>query len=155
NIAQTNYETAIRQLDDLHVKSSMSGQLQILGQNVEEGAQVGPGAQLARVSNPSQLKAQIRISETQTKDLAIVQRATIDTRNGLVKGHVTRIEPASTAGTVGVDVSLDEPLPAGARPDLSVDGTIELQRLENVLFVEHPTSGTENSTVGLFKVLPN
>jgi HlyD family secretion protein len=155
DIAKAAYETAQRQLDDLHVKSPMNGQLQVLGQNVEEGAQIGAGAQVARVSDPSRLKAQIRISETQTRDLAIGQKASIDTRNGIVKGHVTRIEPAATGGTVGVDVTIDDALPTGARPDQSVDGTIELERLENVLYVEHPTSGTENSTVGLFKVLPN
>jgi HlyD family secretion protein len=155
DLAQATYDTAARQLEDLHVKSPMNGQLQILGPNVEEGAQMGAGAQLARVSDPSRLKAQIRISETQTRDLAIGQKASIDTRNGIVKGHVSRIEPAATGGTVGVDVTIDDPLPTGARPDQSVDGTIELERLENVLFVEHPTSGTENSTVGLFKVKPN
>jgi HlyD family secretion protein len=155
DIAKAAYDTAKRQLDDLHVKSSMNGQLQILAPNIEEGAQIGGNTNVARVSNPTRLKAQIRISETQTRDLAIGQKATIDTRNGLVKGHVSRIDPAATGGTVGVDVTLDDALPTGARPDQSVDGTIELERLENVLYVEHPTSGTENSTVGLFKVLPN
>lgn len=155
DIAKAAYQTAMRQLDDLHVKAPMGGQLQMLAANIEEGAQIGPGGQIARVSNPSRLKAQIRISETQTRDLAVGQKAEIDTRPVKVKGHVSRIDPASTGGTVGVDVTLDDPLPPGARPDLNVDGTIELQRLENVLFVEHPTSGTENSTVGLFKVLPN
>jgi len=155
DIARAAYETALRQMDDLHVKAPMSGQLQVLGQNVEEGAQIGAGAQLARVSNPSRLKAQIRISETQTRDLAVDQKAEIDTRPIKVKGVVSRIDPASQGGTVGVDVTLEGALPPGARPDLSVDGTIELQRLENVLYVEHRTSGTENSTVGLFKVLAN
>jgi HlyD family secretion protein len=155
DLQKANYEQVARQLDDLHVKSAMGGQLQLLAPNVEEGAQIGAGSNVARVSDPTRLKAQIRISETQTKDLAIGQSADIDTRNGHVKGHVSRIDPASQGGTVGVDVTLDQPAPPGARPDLSVDGTIELQRLENILFVEHPTSGTENSTVGLFKVLPN
>jgi HlyD family secretion protein len=154
-LAKANLDTIQRQLDELHVRSSMSGRLQLLAPNIEEGAQVGAGTNIARVSDPARLKAQIRISETQTKDLALGQKASIDTRSGIVKGHVSNIDPASAGGTVGVDVTIDEPLPAGARPDLSVDGTIELQRLENVLFVEHPTSGTENSTVGLFKVLPN
>ena len=154
-LQQANYDTVARQMADLQVKSSMSGQLQILGQNIEEGAQIGANANVARVSNPTHLKAQIRISETQTRDLSIGQKATIDTRNGLVKGHVSRIDPAATGGTVGVDVTIDDALPIGARPDQSVDGTIELERLENVLYVEHPTSGTENSTVGLFKVMPN
>jgi HlyD family secretion protein len=155
DIAKANHETARRQIDDLHVKSPMSGQLQMLAANIEEGAQIGAGGQIARVSNPTRLKAQVRISETQTRDLAIGQKAEIDTRPVKVRGHVSRIDPAATGGTVGVDITLDDELPPGARPDLNVDGTIELQRLENVLYVEHPTSGTENSTVGLFKVLAN
>ena len=141
-----------RQLDDLRVKSTMSGQLQIV--SVEVGASVAPGAQLARVSDPTRLKAVVRISETQTRDLAPGQLADIDTRNGHVKGKVTRIDPASTQGTVGVDVTLEGPLPAGARPDLGIDGTIELERLTNVLYVESPAFGQENSTISLFKVLP-
>jgi HlyD family secretion protein len=150
---QAAYNLLVHQLDDLHVKANMTGQLQLLGPSVEVGAQIGPGTNLIRVSNPKNLKAQVRISETQTKDLAIGQPATIDTRNGIVKGHVTRIDPASNAGTVGVDVAIDEPLPPGARPDLSVDGVIQLQKLENVLYVERPTFGQENATVGLFKLL--
>ena len=141
-----------RQLDDLRVKATMSGQLQIV--SVEVGASVAPGAQLARVSDPTRLKAVVRISETQTRDLAPGQLADIDTRNGHVKGKVTRIDPASTQGTVGVDVTLEGPLPAGARPDLGIDGTIELERLTNVLYVESPAFGQENSTISLFKVLP-
>src|SRR6185436_18149517 len=100
---------------------------------VERGQQVGPGTNLARVANPSNLKAELRIAETQTKDIRIGQYAEVDTRNGIVKGHVSRIDPASSGGTVGVDVVMDEALPLGARPDQSVDGVIELQRLENVL----------------------
>ncbi len=141
-----------RQLDDLRVKSTMSGQLQIV--SVEVGASVAPGAQLARVSDPTRLKAVVRISETQTRDLSPGQLADIDTRNGHVKGKVTRIDPASSQGTVGVDVTLEGPLPAGARPDLGIDGTIELERLTNVLYVESPAFGQENSTISLFKVLP-
>jgi HlyD family secretion protein len=141
-----------RQLDDLRVKATMSGQLQVV--SVEVGASVAPGAQLARVSDPTRLKAVVRISETQTRDLSPGQLADIDTRNGHVKGKVTRIDPASTQGTVGVDVTLEGPLPAGARPDLGIDGTIELERLTNVLYVESPAFGQENSTISLFKVLP-
>jgi len=141
-----------RQLDDLRVKATMSGQLQIV--SVEVGASVAPGAQLARVSDPTRLKAVVRISETQTRDLSPGQLADIDTRNGHVKGKVTRIDPASSQGTVGVDVTLEGPLPAGARPDLGIDGTIELERLTNVLYVESPAFGQENSTISLFKVLP-
>lgn len=147
--ARARYDQLSRQLSDLQVRSNMSGLLQAVP--VEVGQQVGPGTNLARVSDPSRLKAEIRISETQTRDLAVGQLAKVDTRNGIVKGHVTRIDPASAGGTVGVDVTLDEALPPGARPDQSVDGVIELQRLENVLFVESPTFGQENSTVMLFK----
>jgi HlyD family secretion protein len=150
NQQKANYEQFQRQLSDLQVKSTMDGVLQVIP--VEVGQQVGPGANLARVADPKRLKAEVRISETQTKDLAIGQEADIDTRNGHVKGHVTRIDPSSTNGTVGVDVGLDGPLPAGARPDLSVDGVIELQRLENILYVERPAFGQENQTVGLFKL---
>jgi HlyD family secretion protein len=142
-----------RQLDDLKVKSTMSGQLQLI--NVERGAQVGPGTNLAKVADPSRLKAVIRISETQTRDLKPMQQVDVDTRSGHVKGHVTNIDPKSEGGTVGVDVTLDGPLPQGSRPDLGVDGTIELERLNNVLFVESPAFGQEQSTISLFKVLPN
>jgi HlyD family secretion protein len=151
--ARARYDQLARQLDELTVRSDMNGLLQLV--SVEEGQQVGPGTNLARVSDPTRLKAEVRISETQTRDLAVGQLAKVDTRNGVVKGHVTRIDPASQNGTVGVDVVLDEALPAGARPDQSVDGVIELQRLENVLYVESPTFGQENSTVSLFKVQPN
>jgi HlyD family secretion protein len=153
NQRKAEFDRLSRQLDDLKVKSTMSGRLQVV--NVEMGQQIGAGANLARVSDPGRLKAEIRIPETQTKDLAINQAADVDTRNGHVKGHVSRIDPASQGGTVGVDITLDEPLPAGARPDLSVDGTITLERLANVLFVESPAFGQENSTISLFKFLPN
>lgn len=151
--ARARFDQLGRQLDDLHVKSNMSGLLQVV--SVEVGQQVGPGTNLVRVSDPTKLKAEIRISETQTRDVAIGQLAKVDTRNGVVKGRVTRIDPASQGGTVGVDVTLDEALPQGARPDQSVDGVIELQRLENVLYVESPTFGQENGTIMLFKVQPN
>lgn len=151
--ARARYDQLNRQLAGLSVTSDMSGRLQVV--SVEVGQQVGPGTNLARVSDPSRLKAQIRISETQTRDLAIGQVAKVDTRNGVVRGHVSNIDPASQAGTVGVDVTLDEALPPGARPDQSVDGVIELERLENVLFVESPTFGQENSTISLFKVQAN
>lgn len=152
NQKAAEFERLKSQLADLHVKSTMSGQLQLI--NVEVGQQVGPGTNLARVSDPTRLKAEIRISETQTKDLAIGQLADIDTRSGHVKGHVSRIDPASSGGTVGVDVTLDGALPSVARPALGVDGTIELERLTNVLYVESPAFGQEQSTISLFKVLP-
>ena len=147
------YDLRVRQLDDLRVKAGMVGVLQVVP--VEVGAQVGPGTNLARVANPTNLKAELRIAETQTKDIAIGQPAEIDTRNGIVKGRVSRIDPASANGTVGVDVILEGALPPGARPDLSVDGTIRLEQLHNVIHVGRPAFGQENSTVGLFKLQPD
>jgi HlyD family secretion protein len=113
------------------------------------------GALVARVADPSKLKAAIKIAETQAKDVQLDQVAAIDTRNGLVRGHVVRIDPAVDNGTVTVDVALDAPLPKGARPDLSVDGTIELERLENVIYVGRPVQGQPDSQVELFKVVNN
>jgi HlyD family secretion protein len=144
------YELRVQQLGDLKVKAGMTGVLQEVP--VERGAQVGAGANVARVADPTNLKAELRIAETQTKDIRIGQYAVVDTRNGEVKGKVSRIDPKSTGGTVGVDVILEGALPSGARPDLSVDGTIQLERLDNVIYVERPAFGQENSTVGLFKL---
>ena len=140
------------QVEGLHVKAGMSGVLQALP--VQVGQRVKPGDNLARVADPSKLKAQIKIAETQAKDIQPNQQATIDTRNGVVKGHVKRIDPAVEQGTVTVDVAFDEELPKGARPDLSVDGTIELERLDNVVFVGRPAFGQENNIVGMFKLVP-
>ena len=108
----------------------MSGVLQQLP--VQIGQRLKIGDNLARVADPTKLKAQVKIAETQAKDIQINQKAVIDTRNGVVNGHVTRVDPAVEQGTVKVEVAFDEPLPKGARPDLSVDGTIELERLDNV-----------------------
>jgi HlyD family secretion protein len=154
NQAKANYDNLQRQLDDLKVKAGMTGVLQVVP--VEAGQQVGAGAQVARVANPSTLKAVVRISETQTKDLAIGQRAEVDTRNGTpLKGHVTRVDPSSTGGTVGVDITLEDPLHPGDRPDLSVDGTIELERLTDVIYMSRPAFGQENSSITIFKVTPD
>jgi HlyD family secretion protein len=142
-----------QQLEDLKVKAGMSGTLTVVP--VERGQQVSPGTNLCRVANPSNLKAELRIAETQTKDIHIGQYAEIDTRNGVVKGHVSRMDPSSTGGTVGVDVSMDEALPPGARPDLSVDGTIQLEKLDNIIYVGRPAFGQENTTVTIFKVQPS
>ena len=139
------------QVEGLHVKAGMSGVLQALP--VQVGQRVKPGDNLARVADPSKLKAQIKIAETQAKDIQPNQQALIDTRNGVVKGHVKRVDPAVEQGTVTVDVAFDEELPKGARPDLSVDGTIELERLDNVVFVGRPAFGQENNTVGMFKLI--
>ena len=139
------------QVEALHVRAGMSGVLQQLP--VQIGQRVKIGDNLARVADPTKLKAQVKIAETQAKDIQINQQAVIDTRNGTVKGHVTRVDPAVEQGTVTVDVAFDEPLPKGARPDLSVDGTIELERLDNVVYVGRPAFGQENNTVGMFKLV--
>ncbi|HSJ64255.1 MAG TPA: HlyD family efflux transporter periplasmic adaptor subunit [Gemmatimonadaceae bacterium] len=121
----------------------------------EVGQWANSGAVLARIAQPGKLKAVLRIPETQVRDIAVGQPATIDTRNGLVQGHVMRIDPASVAGTVTIEVSLPDTLPRGARPDLSVDGTVEIERLENVMHVGRPAYGQAESQVGLFKLEPN
>lgn len=142
-----------RQVNDLHVKAGMHGVLQLLA--VEVGSQVQPGANLARVSNPNKLKAEVKIAETQLKDIHIGLSAEIDTRNGVIPGHVIRVDPASQNGTVTVDVALDGALPPGSRPDMSVDGTIVLERLAKVLKIQRPAFGQEKSTVKLFKLDPD
>jgi HlyD family secretion protein len=139
-----------RQYDELKVRAGFSGMLQLVP--VEVGQQVAPGSNLARVANPLRLKAELKIAETQAKDIQIGQLASIDTRNGMVEGRVIRIDPSVQNGTRTVDVSLPDELPRGAVPDLSVDGTIELERLPDVLYVGRPAFGQEQSTVGLFKV---
>ncbi len=144
------YALRRQQVDQLRVRAGMFGVLEQVP--VEVGQQVAPGTNLVRVADPTRLKAELRIAETQAKDLTIGQIAQIDTRNGIIPGKVIRIDPAATNGTVTVDVALEGPLPRGARPDLSVDGTIELERLDNVLYVGRPAFGQEQSTVGLFKI---
>lgn len=138
------------QKDALHVRAGIPGVLQELP--VQVGQQVAPGSTLAKVAEPTKLKAQLKIAETQAKDIQIGQPASIDTRNGVVAGKVARIDPAVLNGTVTVDVALEGALPQGARPDLSVDGVIELDRLEDVLYVGRPAFGQEKSLVGLFRV---
>ncbi len=139
-----------RQRDELKVRAGLTGILQQV--EVQEGQQVGPGVNLARVADPLRLKAEVKIAETQAKDIQIGQRVEIDTRNGLVQGHVTRIDPSVQNGTRTVDVSMEGALPKGAVPDLSVEGNIELERLNDVLFVGRPAFGQEASTVSLFKL---
>ena len=140
-----------QQRDELKVRAGLDGMLQLVP--VEVGQQVAPGANLARVANPSRLKAEIKIAETQAKDIQIGQKAEVDTRNGVVQGRVARIDPSVQNGTRTVDVTLTGDLPKGAVPDLSVDGTIELERLNDVLFMGRPAFGQEQSVVGLFKIL--
>ena len=141
------------QVSQLQVRPGIAGMLQQVP--VEVGQQVGPGTNLARVANPQRLKAQLKIAETQAKDIVIGQVASIDTRNGLIPGRVARIDPAVQNGTVTVDVALEGELPRGARPDLSVDGTIELERLADILFVGRPAYGQEQSVISLFRVDPD
>ena len=147
------YNLRKSQLDALHVRAGINGVLQAVA--VEVGQQVTPGTNLARVSDPKLLKGQIQIAETQAKDVVPGQKASIDTRNGIVEGHVTRIAAAPVNGTVAVDISLDGPLPPGSRPDLSVDGTITIENLRDVMYVGRPVHGQADSTIGIFKLAPD
>ena len=140
-----------RRLADLKVRPGFAGVLQQV--SVEVGTQVAPGQSVARVADPTRLKAELRIAETQAKDIEIGQPAEIDTRNGVIPGRVSRKDPAAANGTVTVDVSLTGDLLPGAVPDLSVDGVIQLEKLDNILYVGRPSLGQENTTVGLFKVI--
>src|SRR6184192_4595761 len=147
------YQLKKSQVDALHVRAGINGVLQLVP--VEVGQHITPGTNLARVADPKKLKAEIKIAETQAKDVLIGQKATIDTRNGIVNGHVSRIDPSVQNGTVTVDVSVDKPFPpgSGARADLSVDGTIELENLKDVLYVGRPVNGQADSTIGIFKLV--
>ena len=140
------------QVSDLRVRAGVTGVLQEVP--LDEGQSVTPGTNLARVGDPKRLKAELRIAETQARDIQIGQPAAVDTRNGIIPGHVIRIDPAVQNGTVTVDVALDGELPRGARPDLTVDGTIELERLEDIIYVGRPVFGQENSMVSLFRLEP-
>ena len=142
-----------REVDALRVRPGVAGILQVVP--VDVGQQVSPGTNLARVVNPTRLMAEVKVPETQAKDVLVGQRASIDTHNGILSGRVTRIDPSVQNGTVTVDVAIEGPLPAGSRPDLSVDGTIELERLDNVLYVGRPAFGDENTSTSLFKVQPD
>ncbi len=139
------------QVEALHVKAGMNGVLQQMP--VDVGQRVKVGDNLARVADPTKLKAEIKIAETQAKDIQIGEKTTIDTRNGVVTGHVTRVDPAVEQGTVKVDAQIDGELPRGARPDLTIDGTIELERLDDVIYVGRPAFGQENNTVSIFKLV--
>jgi HlyD family secretion protein len=152
------YELRRSQMQSLKVRAGTEGVLQQLGTDqakLEAGQQVAPGGLLAKVAQPWKLKAELKIAETQAKDILLGQPASIDTRNGVIPGRVSRIDPAVQNGTVTVDVKLEGALPQGARPDLSVDGTVELERLANVLYVGRPVFGQPNSMVGLFKYDPD
>ena len=152
---RAQYKLKQDQVEALKVRAGTEGMLQALPTPVEEGQKVLAGTALGKVAQPWKLKAELKIAETQAKDVLIGQQATIDTRNGLVKGHVSRIDPAVLNGTVTVDCKLEGPLPQGARPDLSVDGTIELEHLDDVVFMGRPVFGQAESTVSLFKIEPD
>jgi HlyD family secretion protein len=151
--AQALAQLKQREVDALTVRAGIEGQL--IEMPLQVGQHVLVGAELAQIIQPNQLKAQLQIPETQAHDVLNGQPAEIDTHNGVVPGTVTRINPAVVNGTVTVDVQLDGTLPQGARPDLSVDGTIDLQRLHDVLHVGRPAFGNENSTISLFKLDPS
>jgi RND family efflux transporter MFP subunit len=142
-----------KQLDALSVRAGISGVLVDLPHQV--GEHVAPGTTLAKVVQPDQLKASLKIAETQARDIQIGQPAEIDTHNGVIDGKVMRIDPAVVSGTVTVDVELAGALPQGARPDLSVDGTIDLDRMADVVYVGRPAFGNENSTISLFRLNPD
>ena len=139
--------------DSLRVKAGIAGVLQEVA--VEIGQQVTPGSTLARVAEPSRLMARLRVPATQARDIVIGQRTAVDTRNGVVAGAVARIDPAVREGTVTIDVTLAGELPRGARPDLAVDGTVELERIPEAVYVGRPAFGQEQSTIGLFRLEPD
>jgi HlyD family secretion protein len=141
------------QADALKVRAGTSGVLQQV--SVQVGQQVTPGLNMARVADPASLKAELKIAETQIKDVKLGQPVEVDTRNGVIQGQVSRIDPAAREGTFTVDASLTGPLPPSARPDLSVDGTIELERLADVLYVGRPAFGQGQQTVGMFRLSPD
>jgi HlyD family secretion protein len=147
------YDLKRKQVTELTVRAGTEGVLQQMP--VEVGQRVTPGTILAKVAQPSKLKAEIRIPETQAKDVALGQPAEVDTHNGIIQGRVARIDPAALNGNVTVDIKLEGALPAGARPDLSVEGVIELERLKDVLYVQRPVAGQPNSIISLFRLSPD
>ena len=153
--AQALYDLYRKQQDELLVRAGISGVLSTLTAPVQVGQHVTAGTSVAEVVQPDKLKAALAIAETQAHDIVVGQPAEVDTHNGIVTGHVTRIDPTVLNGTRVVDVSLDGQLPAGAVPQLSVDGTIDLDRLADVLYVGRPAFGNENSTISLFKISPD
>jgi RND family efflux transporter MFP subunit len=142
-----------KQLDALKVRAGIDGVLVELPLHV--GEHVSPGTMLAKVIQPNHLMAELKVPETQARDVQIGEPASVDTHNGVISGEVMRVDPAVQNGTVTVDVKLTGELPKGARPDLSVDGTVDLERLDNVLYVGRPAFGQENSTISLFRVGPD
>jgi len=147
------FELKQKQLDALKVRAGIDGVLVDLPLQV--GQRVAPGTMLAKVVQPNHLMAELKIAETQARDVQIGEPASVDTHNGVIPGTVMRVDPAVENGTVTVDVSLTGDLPKGVRPDLSVDGTVDLERLDNILYVGRPAFGQENSTISLFKLDPD
>ena len=147
------HELRKRQIDELRIRAGVSGVLQQV--SIEGGQHIAAGTAVAKIAEPGHLKAQLRIAETQMKDVLLGQNASIDTRIGIVPGRVVHIDPAAIQGTVTIDIQLDGELPKGARPDLSVDGTIEIERLSDVLYVGRPPNAQPDSTIQMFKILPN
>ena len=139
-----------QQVRELTIRAGTDGVLQEI--NLQVGQRIAQGAVLAKVAKPSQLQAELKIAETQAKDILLGQKAFIDTRNGIIPAHVVRIDPNVVNGTRTVDCKLDGPLPSGAVPDLSVDGTVEIERLTDVMFIGRPVFGQPNSQVSLFKI---
>jgi len=157
NNLQAKYNLKKEQVDQLVIRAGVEGTLQQLGTTalpLEQGMRVQPGTILAKIAQPNRLKATLKIPETQAKDVAIGQVASIDTRNGIIPGHVSRIDPASTNGTVDVDVKLEGSAP-GMRPDLSVDGTVTIERLADVVYVGRPVIGQPGAKITLFKLDPD
>jgi HlyD family secretion protein len=148
---QNKYDRVLDQVEALHVRAGVAGVVQQV--EVEVGEQVQPGANIARVARPDELMAELRVAETQARDVQVGQLVEVDTRNGVVPGRVIRIDPAVQEGTVQVDVELTGALPRGARPDQSVDGTIEIERLASAIFTGRPTYGQRNTTIKLFKLV--
>jgi HlyD family secretion protein len=163
--ARALYALKKQQLDDLKVRAGATGVMAQLGAGtpagattattLEAGQRVTAGTILAKIAQPQKLKAELKINETEAKDIRDGQPASIDTRNGIIEGKVSRIDPTAINGNVTVDVKLLGALPDGARPDLSVDGTIELERLNNVVFMGRPTNGQPNGTLSIFKITPD
>jgi HlyD family secretion protein len=142
-----------KQVDDLTIRAGIKGRMQEM--TLQVGQRVKPGDVLAKVAQPWKLMARLQITETQAKDILLGQKASIDTRNGIVSGHVTRIDASIVNGTRTIDCKLDGPLPPGAVPDLSVDGTVEIERLTDVVYMQRPVFGQPNSQVSLFKLDPD
>jgi HlyD family secretion protein len=151
DLQRATFDLRRSKLEALHVRAGVAGILQQVC--VEAGQQVAPGASVARVADPRKLMAAITVAETQAKDVAFGRRVSIDTHNGVVAGRVVRIDPAVVGGTVKVDVEIVDPLPPGARSDMNVDGSIEIENLRNVLSVSRPVQGRDNSTIALFRVV--